>query len=150
MIKIYLDTCVWGRPFDDQTDKRISEETVAFFEIAWKVDSGEVEIIGSDVLFAELEDISDEGKRERIRLLASRAISWSVRLDEGVKGIALELEKSCKSYGADSLHIASALKGEADFFITTDYELMKKKKCIKQKFDIDVKNPIDFVRNLYG
>ncbi|MFH1774820.1 MAG: PIN domain-containing protein [Methanobacteriota archaeon] len=150
MTKVYLDACVWGRPFDDQSDKKIAEETAAYFEIAWKIDSKEIEVVGSEVLFSELEDISDENLREKIKLLVTKATSNVVRLDDEVKEIAIRLEEKCKCLGTDALHIATAVIGHVDFFITTDYELLKKKTCIKQKFNIDVINPVNFVRNLYG
>ncbi len=150
MIKVYLDTCVWGRPFDDQSDKKILEETVAYFEIVWKKDSGEIEIVSSEVLFAELEDISDENLKEKIKLLVTKAASNIVRLDDELREVAIKLEDKCKCLGTDALHIAAAISWHADFFVTTDYELLKKKACIKQKFNIDVINPVNFVRNLYG
>jgi len=150
MVRIYLDTCVWSRPFDSQSNARIIKETEAFFEIAWKTDAGELEIVGSDVLFAELEDIEDEEKRSKIFLLAKKGISNSVKLGDDIRDTALEIEKVCRSYGPDSLHVASAIFGKAVFFVTTDDNLLKKKDCIKQKFKIDVINPINFVRDSYG
>ncbi|MFH1774515.1 MAG: PIN domain-containing protein [Methanobacteriota archaeon] len=150
MTKVYLDTCVWGRPFDDQNDKKILEETAAYFEIAWKIDSREIEVVSSEVLFAELEDISDENLREKVKLLVTKAVSYVVKLDNEIREVAIELEKKCKCFGTDALHIAAAISGRADFFVTTDYELLKKRECIKQKFNIDVINPVNFVRNLYG
>ncbi|NOZ59957.1 MAG: hypothetical protein GXO66_10365 [Euryarchaeota archaeon] len=33
MLRIYLDTNVWGRPFDEQSQHRIIEESEAFFRI---------------------------------------------------------------------------------------------------------------------
>ena len=32
-MKIYLDTCIYCRPFDDQSQDRIEKETKAFIEI---------------------------------------------------------------------------------------------------------------------
>lgn len=149
MTKVYLDTCVWGRPFDDQSDKNILEETAAYFEIAWKIDSREIEVVSSEVHYAELEDISDDGLREKIKLLVTKASSSVVRLNDEIKRVGIELEKKCRCSGADALHIAAAISGNADFFVTTGYELLKKKACIKQKFGIDVMNPVNFVRK-YG
>lgn len=149
MVKIYLDTCTWGRPFDDQGDERIREETTSFFEIAWKIDVGEIEVVGSDVLFAELEDVAYGDKRRKIRLLVSKAISSTVCLDEKIRELAMEIESKCKTHGVDSLHVVSAIMGGAEFFVTTDDRLLKKRDCIKQKLKIDVINPINFLRSLY-
>ena len=37
-VLVYLDTCTWCRPFDDQTQDRIRDETVAFYEIINPID----------------------------------------------------------------------------------------------------------------
>ena len=109
-----------------------------------------MEVIGSEVLFAELDDISDKDKRNKIKLLVTKAASNIIELDEKVKNIAIELENTCKMHGVDSLHLGSAISAGVDFFITTDDEILRKRKCIKHKFKIDVINPINFVRTLYG
>jgi hypothetical protein len=96
MLKIYLDTCAWGRPFDDQTETNISEGTSAFFGITLGIDHGDLEVIGSDVVLAELRDISDETKRDKIRSLALRSVSHSVALEEGIKSLAELVEKRKK------------------------------------------------------
>ena len=53
-VLIYLDTCTWCRPFDDQTQDRIREETAAFYEIMLHVDRRDIEIAGSEALLAEI------------------------------------------------------------------------------------------------
>jgi hypothetical protein len=59
VIKIYLDTCVYCRPFDDQSQKQIEKETRAFIEILKLAEMGGVIIVSSDVLIYELEGIID-------------------------------------------------------------------------------------------
>ena len=49
-IKVYLDTSVYNRPFDDQSQIRIRLETEAFLSILEKAISGSIVIIGSSVL----------------------------------------------------------------------------------------------------
>jgi len=53
-VLVYLDTCTWCRPFDDQTQDRIREETSAFYEIMLHVDRKDIKIVGSDTLLAEI------------------------------------------------------------------------------------------------
>ena len=62
---IYLDTCVWCRPFDEENE-RILRETNALLSILKKVDEGAIEIIGSSVLLAEVSLISSKEKREAL------------------------------------------------------------------------------------
>jgi predicted nucleic acid-binding protein len=42
---------------------------------------------------------------------------------------------------ADALHIAAAIEGNADYFFTTDYSLIKKTKYINE---IQIMNPVQF------
>jgi len=41
-ISVYLDTCVWCRPFDDVSNERIWEEAMAFVEILRKEERNEM------------------------------------------------------------------------------------------------------------
>jgi len=47
----------------------------------------------------------------------------------------------------DALHIASAIEVNADFFITVDKGILKKKNQIK---NLEIVNPIDFITILEG
>ena len=46
--KVYLNTNVYCRPRDDQSDPRVKRESEAFMEIVERVVDGEVEIVSSD------------------------------------------------------------------------------------------------------
>ena len=56
MKRIYLDTCVWCRPFDEPS-QRVTEEAGAFFRILRMVNEGEVVITSSVVLDDETDRI---------------------------------------------------------------------------------------------
>lgn len=45
----------------------------------------------------------------------------------------------------DAMHLACAVKGKADYFLTCDDKLIKKARFIKE--DIVIINPIDFIRS---
>jgi len=62
-LKIYLDTCVWCRLFDEPS-KRIIEEANAVLQMLAKSDRGEIDIIGSTAVLAEIDLIADENKNE--------------------------------------------------------------------------------------
>lgn len=53
--RVYLDTNVYCRPLDDQSDRQIRKESRAFLEIADKALSGEIEIVSSDYVKFEVE-----------------------------------------------------------------------------------------------
>lgn len=144
-VLVYLDTCTWCRPFDDQTQDRIRDETAAFYEIMLHVDRRDIEIAGSEALLAEIEDISDEAKRERVRMLVKRGASLSVKLDEDIKKIAVVIERICGLHGGDALQVASAKIGGAKYFITTDEGISERAKCISKETGIFIINPKNFV-----
>lgn len=144
-VLVYLDTCTWCRPFDDQMQDRIREEASAFYEIMLHVERKDIKIVGSDALLAEIEDIGDEAKRERVRMLVKRGTSLSVKLDEDVKKIAIIIEIRCGLHGGDALQVASAKIGEAKYFITTDEGVSERAKCINREIGIFIINPKNFV-----
>ena len=47
-MRVYLDNCCYNRPFDPQTDLRISLETAAKMQVQALMRSGEVEYVWSD------------------------------------------------------------------------------------------------------
>jgi hypothetical protein len=49
-VKVYLDTSVYNRPFDDQSQTRIRLEAEAFLSIIEKAIYGGITIIGSSAL----------------------------------------------------------------------------------------------------
>ena len=53
MIKLYLDICVYNRPFDNQHQERIAVEISAFIYILEKVEKGEYELVLSEALVYE-------------------------------------------------------------------------------------------------
>lgn len=57
--RVYLDTNVYCRPLDDQSDRRIRKESRAFLEIADKALRGEIETVSSDYVKFEVEQIQD-------------------------------------------------------------------------------------------
>ena len=66
-MKIYFDTCVYCRPFDDQSQERIEKETEAFARILKLAELGKVTIVSSDILIDELEEIVDPRKSIEVR-----------------------------------------------------------------------------------
>ena len=65
--RVYLDTNVYCRPFDDQSDRRIRKESEAFIEIADSALRGQTIIVSSDYVKFEIERIMDPLKKKDIR-----------------------------------------------------------------------------------
>jgi len=149
--RIYLDTNVYCRPLDDQSDRRIRRESLAFLEIADKTFSGQVEIISSDYVKFEIEKILDPLKRKDVkgfeRTLSIANVSSSKRLIT----LARELSARCNINALDALHVSAACLGRAALFITCDDEIVLKKVCIEKfvaakGYRLKVRNPINYVK----
>jgi predicted nucleic acid-binding protein len=77
MAKIYLDTNVWCRPFDNPS-KRIIREAEAFFAILERAFAKRFNIVGSVVLDVEVGNIEEEKKKVAVEELMSIFISQKV------------------------------------------------------------------------
>lgn len=61
-MRIYLDNCCYNRPFDDQTQPRIHEETNAIVEIMARTKADNDIILDSSILKIEIRKITDKQK----------------------------------------------------------------------------------------
>lgn len=52
-MKVYLDNCCYNRPYDDQSQLRISLETQAKLQIQSMIRNREIELVSSYVLMYE-------------------------------------------------------------------------------------------------
>lgn len=132
-LRVYLDTCAWCRLFDEPNE-RVEREANAVLKILAKADRGEVEIVGSTAILAEIDLISDEEKRQAVRDLVEKSCRVVWVREEDFK-LAEEIVKFCRLDVMDALHIAVASR-YADVFVTVDDELVRKKDCLKRYIDI--------------
>ncbi len=151
---IMLNTNVYGRPYDDITQKRILEEAIASVKIFSLAILGSVIVKASDVLFAELSLIKDKPKREMVVLLVRQISKGSIKLNEPIIRVADKLHNLTNDY-MDALHIASAALGGCSYFLTCDDELTLnapqiERLLIGEGFNIQIKNPLKFIRELGG
>jgi hypothetical protein len=106
--QIFVDTCFWCRPFDDQTTYRIQEETQALHRLLEFVDTGYIELIRSPFVHFELSFIDDYEKRVQIEKLImdsgtfvtipphTQVFAWKIRHEctiTVVIGVILEIAK---------------------------------------------------------
>lgn len=102
----------------------------------------EFEIITSEVLDVEVNNISNEKRRDEIKALLSSFTSHYIKIDENIIIRTQEIISLSKIRTFDSLHLAVA-ESYADFFITVDKRLIKMANRLKIK--CVVINPIDFL-----
>ena len=140
-IRVYLDNCCYNRPYDDQTQIRISLEAQAKLEIQELIKKGEIELATS--YWTEYENANNpiEIRRESIKEFQNKYAYLFVKetLDLKIFEIANKIEKTGIKH-KDACHVASAIISESNFFISTDDRLLKYKTDY-----IEMVTPIEFI-----
>ncbi len=137
-MRIYLDNCAFNRPFDDQKYIRIRLESEAKLYLQGLIKDGKLELVWSYML--EMENEQNPYKERRIAI--ERWTKFAV-VDIDDSQSIIERAKQLLAIGVkskDALHVASAIEGEADYFVTTDDRLLKK---LITATDIVAINPIN-------
>jgi len=142
-MKVYLDVCCLNRPFDDLAQDRIRLESEAVLTI---LNRGEIEnwiFLSSEVVDVEIARITNPEKRQRVGLLATAA-QVHIIVDEEIGKRATSLQgMGLKAF--DALHVACAEKGNADIFLTTDDDLLRKASQNREALDVRVENPLKWL-----
>ena len=142
-MRIYLDLCVYNRPFDDQHQPRIAIESLEFIFLLSKVIDGEISTINSFVLEYENNKNPYTDRRNKIIDMLKLAKEY-IDYDVSVSNRAKQLE-TIGIMSIDALHIACAEKANANFFITCDDTLVRKAKSKKEKIGVEISNLIEFI-----
>jgi len=122
-MKLYLDLCVYNRPFDNQHQEGIALETSAFIYILEKVEKGEYELVVSEALVYENSKNPDE-------LRGLRLTSYFCLAKDFIKADYKDSKRGrylvTLGFSAmDALHLALAEKRNVDYFITCDDSIIK-------------------------
>lgn len=142
-MKVYIDLCVYNRPFDDQGQPRIALETMAFLIFLERVIDGLISIVGSFVLDYENVGNPFDERRDRIIDILSVSIEH-VAYSKEIAERASKIEKMGIP-AMDAIHIACAETAGADFFVTCDVILIRKTRPIHGKIKTKIVSLLDFV-----
>jgi hypothetical protein len=143
MSAVYLDTSVYNRPFDDQTQPRIWLETLAFAVVLQMIEAEEIDLVKSSVLDYENDRNPFPLRKQWVQRCLGLAAS-SQGTDQGIRERAQELEDDGLQ-AIDALHVACAEKGGAEWFLTCDDRLIRRYSGSMQAI-----NPVDFVLSVAG
>ena len=139
---LYLDNCCFNRPFDDQSQLRISLETQAKLHVQQEILSGKYGLLWSYIL--EHENTKNPFDERFKSVFGWKEIASKSIMEESediLKFGELLIDRGIKLY--DALHVACAYFGGCDYFLTVD------KKLINKPIDeIRIYNPIDFIREM--
>jgi len=144
--KVYLDLCALKRPYDAKTSDLVTLEALSVAALVEAIEYEKIEIICSDVLVEENARNPNSIRREgvsNILALADDTISFNKKI--GQRAGILE-EKGFKTL--DALHLASAEYGVCDYFVTTDYRLLKAAKLNIGFLEILVISPVDLLERM--
>lgn len=143
-MRLYFDCCCYNRPFDDLSQDRIHDESEAVLSLMNRCRSGQYTVLGSTVLQLEISKIRDFDKKSKV-LSLTNIISETIVYSAAIQKRAMELQQIETIRKMDSLHLASAELGLADFFLSTDDKLLKACRRIQDRLHAQVKNPLTFL-----
>ena len=142
-VKVYLDASALNRPFDDQSLPRNRLETEAVIVILDQIEEGIVEMISSSALLYENLKSPLVYRREYVATYLDMA-SVFVTTDEALRERAREITQQGIA-PLDALHLASAERARADWFLTCDDRMLRKARRGKLAVGVKVSTPIEFV-----
>ena len=117
-MKLYLDNCMFNRPFDDQSHIKILLEAEAKLKIQEYIRAGLYELVWSYVLDYENQQNPFRERREQIGKWR-RYAKIDIEASDDVLNLAGLLNRQgLKKF--DALHLACAITAGADYFLTTD------------------------------
>jgi len=140
-MKIYLDSCCYGRPYDRQTDAIYAESEAIQNIIKLALWYG-YKIFGSATLEAEIDQISSPEKHGDVFAFYTRSITDRAYLKKGVFEHVSPMALRAGVRGLDVFHLCIAISALADYLLTTDKGFLKA--VARLDLPIKVINPLQF------
>lgn len=142
-ITVYLDNCCFNRPYDDQSQMKVSLEAQAKLYVQRLIVEKKLDFVYSYMSAFENGNNPFDNRKESIADFFGNAYCY---VSEERKDIITAKASEIMETGIkekDATHIACAIFAKVDVFLTTDNRLLKYKTD-----EIAIMNPIDFVRGL--
>jgi len=140
-MKIYLDTCCYNRPYDNQAQQRIRLEAFAVMAAVALCKVVGYGIVGSFAVESELAKIPDVEKRGNAERFYNDSVNDSIDMTAEMANMAKTMQAAGMGV-FDSYHTVCAEEAGADFLLTTDDAFIKS----ASRFNLSVKiiNPLNF------
>jgi predicted nucleic acid-binding protein len=142
-LRLYLDSCTFNRPFDDQNQLKIKLETEAKLFIQQSILNNKHELVWSYILEYENKQNKFDDRRNAIYDWRNIAKIFCTENDEIIEYAEKLKLKNIRT--KDALHIACSVYTHSDYLITTDKQLFNLKLD-----DIRIINPLTFLNELEG
>jgi predicted nucleic acid-binding protein len=145
-LRLYLDACCLNRLTDDQSQARVRNEAEAVEGILRLVRAGKVTWVSSTALEIEISRNPDRERRHDVAALL--AFSNEVVVPRSRASERATLLQGLGFGTFDALHLASAEQGQADVFLTTDDELLRRAGRYRNELHVRVQNPVSWYREV--
>jgi predicted nucleic acid-binding protein len=147
-LKVYCDTNVYNRCFDEQSQLRIRLECTAIEGIYEMAEAGRLELTWSFILDYENSLNPHADRKEWVELLSGLCAATIAPSPE-ILALAQRLVKGNRLKPRDALHLACAQVAECDYFITCDDRLIRRASSSGRRstLQIEIANPVEFIRN---
>ena len=140
-LRVYLDMCCYNRPYDDQSQIKVSLETQAKLHIQDQIQKKQLELVASYMLRYECGQNPYEMRRRAIMQFVDTHMAAYVGLERKgeIESMATEIMNTGVKF-KDACHVASAIYAGCKYFISTDKRLLK-----YQTDRIRLVTPIEFI-----
>ncbi len=144
-MKIYLDNCSLQRLLDTKNQIKIALEAEAILGILALWETGEIDLVSSEVLELEVSKMTN-GTRKELTFETLNKISEFIRVnDEIIEEAEAFIQRNIKPL--DALHLAVAEFAKVQFFCTSDMKLLKNARKIPT-LKTKVVTPIELIEEL--
>ena len=145
-MRIYLDSCCYNRPYDNDSQLTIRLEAQSKLHIQNLVKDGLLTLVSSYMLTYECNQNPYEIRRDSISdyIRQYAKIYVGAELADQIEEMAADIMATGVKF-KDACHVASAIYAGCAYFISTDKRLLKYKSS-----EIKLVTPIEFVSRLEG
>jgi len=140
IIRVYLDNCCFNRPYDDQSQTRIEIETKAKLFIQRQIAEENIGLVWSYMMDFENGNNPYLEKRNAVAVWKNMAIAYVDEQEEIIRTAEIIAATGVKE--SDALHVAAAIAGNCDYFITTDDRIQR-----YRAEQIKIVNPMEFFKD---
>jgi predicted nucleic acid-binding protein len=146
VLRIYLDNCCYNRPYDDQDNMQVHLEAQSKLFIQNGIKDGKYELVSSYTLRYELSRNPFDMRRDAISSFIEQYTKYYIDYDRenDISSIADQI-MAMGIREKDAYHVASAIYGGCEYFISTDRRLLKYKSD-----RIKLMTPVEFVDETEG
>lgn len=142
-ILVYLDNCCFNRPYDDQSQIRINLETQAKLYIQKLIIDKKISLAYSYMSRYENSQNPFKIRKDTISHFFNNAVLYiSEDNSKEIQDKAADIMKTGIK-AKDAIHLACAIFGKCDIFLSTDIKLLKYKTN-----EIALMNPTTFVSEM--